>query len=298
MTGRSELEKVALTMLPPKLSCAAVRTLSFHSGGLCEIRLRSNGPFTVTVDGTEFRTGSVCSQDDLEYVVRSLTGNSLYSHAETIREGYICAPGGIRAGVCGRAVTRGGQIDVVTSVSSINIRIPRRVPGAADSVFALVSKLSRPYGVLIHSKPGIGKTTLLRELVCLISTGDGARRIAVVDTRFELSAGLDCAGSLADFLSGYPREKGIEIATRALSPEIVVCDEISTRADADAIMRASCSGVSVIATCHGQSLAEIKKSPAVGELIKVGAFDLFVGLSGRDPSGPGYVIDVVGKAAS
>ncbi|MBQ2468306.1 MAG: hypothetical protein II503_01355, partial [Clostridia bacterium] len=49
MTGRSALERAALTMLPPKLSCAAVRTLSFHSGGLCEIRLRSNGPFTVTV---------------------------------------------------------------------------------------------------------------------------------------------------------------------------------------------------------------------------------------------------------
>ena len=298
MTGRSALERAALTMLPPKLSCAAVRTLSFHAGGLCEIRLRSNGPFTVTVDGTEFRTGAVCSPNDLEYVVRSLTGNSLYSHAETIREGYICAAGGIRAGVCGRAVTRGDRIDAVTLVSSINIRIPHRVSGAADGVFRLISGLSRPYGVLIHSKPGIGKTTLLRELISLLSTGDGARRIAVVDTRHELSAGLECGGALVDFLSGYPREKGIEIATRTLSPEIVVCDEISTRSDADAIMRASSAGVSVIATCHGPSLSEIKRSPAAGELIAAGAFDLFVGLSGRDPSGPGYLLDVVGKAAS
>ena len=113
-----------------------------------------------------------------------------------------------------------------------------------------------------------------------------------------MSAGLECGGALVDFLSGYPREKGIEIATRTLSPEIVVCDEISTRSDADAIMRASSAGVSVIATCHGPSLSEIKRSPAAGELIAAGAFDLFVGLSGRDPSGPGYLLDVVGKAAS
>lgn len=291
------LEKEAILMLPPGLSGAVVRTLAFHTGNLCEIRLRRNGPLTVNVDGTEYRTGASVSSDDVEYVVRTLTGNSLYSHADTIREGFISVEGGIRAGVCGRAVTRDGQIDAVTPISSINVRIPHRVPGASDRVFGLVSKLSPPYGVLIYSKPGVGKTTLLRELICLLSTGDAARRLAVVDTRFELSAGLESESALTDFLCGYPREKGIEIATRTLSPEIVVCDEISTPSDAEAIFKAASSGVSFIATCHGSSFHEIEKSPAVGELIEKCAFDLFVGLKGRVPDGPGYLLDVTEKAS-
>jgi len=298
VTGRSALEKEAILMLPPKLSGAVVRTLAFHAGALCEIRLRANGPLTVTVDGSEFRTGAVCSADDVEYVVRSLSGNSLYSHAETIREGYICASGGIRAGICGRAVTREGKIDALTSVSSINVRIPRRVPGAADGVYKLISTLSPPWGVLIYSKPGVGKTTVLRELICLLSTGDRARRLAVVDTRFELSAGLECHSSLIDFLSGYPREKGIEIATRTLSPEIVVCDEISSLTDAEAVRDAASAGVSVIATCHGPSFARIAGKGAVRSLITSGTFDLFIGLLKRESNGPGYVLDVGEKAAS
>ncbi|MBQ6263786.1 MAG: hypothetical protein IJK58_09765 [Clostridia bacterium] len=298
MTGRSATEKEAILMLPPRLSGAVSRTLAFHSGRLCEIRLRVGGPFTVTVDGNEFRTGAVCSSDDVEYVIRSLTGNSLYSHAETIREGYICSAGGIRAGICGKAVTRDGRIDTVTSVSSLNVRIPHRVPGASERVFKLISKLSPPFGVLIYSKPGVGKTTLLRELIPLLSTGDGARRLSVVDTRFELAAGLDCGDLLADFLSGYPREKGIEIATRTLSPELIVCDEISSRSDAEAILTAASSGVSVIASCHGTTLSEIKRKQPVASLIFAGAFDLFVGLSGRDPDGSGYLLDVDVKAAS
>ncbi len=285
-------------MLPPGLSGAVGRTLTFHAGGLCEIRLRANGPLSVTVDGKEFVTGAVCSSEDIEYVVRALTGNSLYSHAETIREGYICAAGGIRAGVCGRAVTRNGQIDAVTSVSSINVRIPRRVPGAADRIYELISKLSPPFGVLIHSKPGIGKTTLLRELIYLMSTGDEARRVAVVDTRFELSAGLEDSALLVDFLCGYPREKGMEIAARTLSPEIIVCDEITSLSDAEAIRNAASSGVSVIATCHGSSVGDILKTPAVGKLVSSGAFDLFIGLTGREPGGPGYVFVADGKAVS
>ena len=292
MPVRSELEREAIVMLPPRLSGAIVRTLAFRCGGISEIRLRANGPLTVTVDGTEYRTGTLCTQDDLDYTVRSLSGNSLYSHAETIKEGYICSEGGIRAGVCGRAVIRDGGIEAVNYFSSINVRIPRRVPGAADRIFDLISELPFPYGVLIYSKPGVGKTTVLRELISRISTGDRARRMSVVDTRFELSAGIDGEGALVDFLSGYPRGKGIEIATRTLSPEIVMCDELSTVADADAVFNASTSGVSVIATCHGRSVEEIRKSSAVGALIRSGIFDVLIGLSGRECDGPGYLLEI------
>lgn len=292
MTERTLTEKVAITMLPVKLSRAVLDVMPMREGEICEIRLRRDGPLTVTVDGKEIKTGVVCSEDDISHTVRALSGNSLYSHADTIREGYICADGGIRAGVCGRAIVRNGEIDAVTEISSINVRIPHRVPGAADGVFKLLKNLNKPAGVLVYSKPGVGKTTLLRELISRLSYGDSAKRVAVVDTRFELTASLNEEELFADFLCGYPRSKGIEIAVRTLSPDYVVCDEISTPVDAAAVEEASSMGVGMIASCHASSFSEISCSPVIGPLIEKRVFSIYVGLLSRDLSGPGYVLDV------
>ena len=53
------------------------------------------------------------------------------------------------------------------------------------------------------------------------------RRVAIVDERGELG-GFDL-GPCADILRGYPKETGLEVALRTLSPEVIVCDELSQR---------------------------------------------------------------------
>ena len=209
--------------------------------------------------------------------MRAVSGNSLYSHSESIKEGFIVTSDGIRVGICGRAVCEGDRILSVNSFSAVVIRIPSRRPGLADELFALLSKENFRKNVLIYSPPGGGKTTLLRELVFRLSSS--GVRTAAVDSRYEICEGIEGCGVVA--LSGYPRAKGVEIAQRCLSPDCVVCDEISSENDLDAVSKAASGGSAVVATCHAPTfeVAERKTALSDGRAL----FDIYygVGKSGR-----------------
>ena len=126
------------------------------------------------------------SKYEIEETIKNLCGNSMYSHLNTIREGYILAGNGVRAGICGQAVVENGNVTVIKDITSIAIRIPRRIKGAAAPVLELIKQSHYTKNVLIYSKPGIGKTTILRELAAELSSGIDAKRVAVVDTRSEI----------------------------------------------------------------------------------------------------------------
>ena len=282
--GQTLKEREVLMMLPVRLAKAAVKTVSLRAGRINEIRIRTGRPLSVTMGDESVSCGVVCRPDETAYVLDKLCGGSMYSHGDTIREGFVSAPGGIRAGVCGRAVTRDGVIDAVTDVTSVSIRIPQRVPGAADSLFELLESRGFCDNALVYSLPGVGKTTLLRELICRLASGERGRRVAVVDTRFELGAGLEDEPLNADFLLGYPRGKGIEIATRTMAPQFIVCDEIASADDARAVEEAASSGVRIIASIHAGTLGEARTSPFTEKLTDRGVFTVFAGLS-RDGDG-------------
>ena len=69
--------------------------------------------------------------------------------------------------------------------------------------------------------------------------------------------------NLVDVLRGYPRAKGIEIATRTLSPEVIFCDEIGSAEEAKAILSAQNSGVPLIATAHADSRETLFRRPNI-----------------------------------
>ena len=235
---------IASSYLPVRIR-AAVDAARRERGAVDEIRLICGARASVvTVDGT-VTTDVVCREDELRRTVMSLCGNSVYSHSETIREGYVVTSDGIRAGVAGRAVCEGGRIVAVTDVGGLVIRIPSRRPGFADELYGIMERYDFLQNVLVFSAPSGGKTTLLRELAALLSV---KKRVAAVDTRCEITEGLSGYPILT--LYGYPRAKGTEIAVRTMSPEIVVCDEISTEEDLDAVGAAAGAGVTVVASCH------------------------------------------------
>ena len=277
-------------MLPVRLAKAAVKTVALRSGRINEIRIRTGRPLYVTMGNESVSCGVICRPDETAFVLDKLCGGSMYSHGDTIREGFVSAAGGIRAGVCGRAVTRDGKIDAVTDVTSVMIRIPQRVRGAADRVFELMESRGFCDNVLVYSLPGTGKTTLLRELMYRLASGDNARRVAVVDTRFELGAGLEDEPLNADFLLGYPREKGIEIATRTMSPQFIICDEIASAEDARAVEEATSSGVRIVASFHADTLSSVRSSLFTESLIRKNVFGIFAGIS-REGDG-GYSVEL------
>ncbi len=285
----TEEEKTACTYLPVRLANAVRRTYARYAVPMAEIRLRANGPLSLTLGGRKetgrnVLCGPTCTEEELEQTTERLCGGSLYSHFESIRQGMILTAEGLRCGVAGQAVMQGGQIGCVRDISSINIRIPHRLPGAADELYGLLWDRAEKEGsgrqiksVLLISPPGRGKTTVLRELIPCLTEGEGSLRAAIIDTRLELGAGMPRQGT-ADYYSGWPRAEGVLAAIRTMSPQVILCDEVSEESEAVAIRRARAAGVAVIASAHGSSAEEIGKNTAVHSLLKEGVFDLLCGI--------------------
>ncbi len=268
--------QAALSALPEHIADAVCSAAALYGGKCNEIRLCCGGQAYITVCGKNVRTSVICTETDLRSTLTALCAHSLYTHAETIRDGYIFTDTGLRVGVCGRAVCKGGIVEIVNDISSLSIRIPARYIGTADSLYPFVVSEDGVHGMLIWSPPGVGKTTALRELAFLVSGGSHPVRTALIDTRFELSAGIE--GGLMDVFSGYPRALGMEIAIRTMSPQIVFCDEIAGQEDAAAISQCAAAGVAVVASAHGGSIEDILTRPELRELISQGVFPTLVGL--------------------
>lgn len=264
-------EAKALEYLPDNLRSAVIRTSSLY-GSVDEIRLRCGRELSLTINGENVLCGMKCSRADLEETVVHLCQGSLYSHADGIREGVITTDCGIRAGVCGRAVVLNDRMEFVRDISSVCIRIPHRIPGAADEVFRKMGE----GGVLIFSPPGGGKTTILRELIPLLGN---RKRTAVIDTRYELC--VDETGGLADIYAGYSRGTGIRSAVRTMSPEVIICDEIMGDEDVKAILEAHGSGVMVCASVHGSAAETLRRDPGIARLLDAGVFPCLYGRKSR-----------------
>ncbi len=270
----TETETIALSYLPPRLAEAVRKTLSLWNTPVSEIRLREKRLLSVTLGRKNVTCELICTRKEIQHTVAAVCGNSLYSHSESIREGCITTDCGIRVGVCGHAVTSDGHISMVRDITSLNLRIPHRIPGAADELFRRMQNSSN---VLIYSPPGKGKTTVLRELIPLLSSGESAKRCAVIDTRYELCAGID-SSDLTDVFYGYPRYEGILSAVRTMSPEYIICDEISTEQDANALICAHTAGISVCASIHAGNSDELFRIPIVKMMTDARVFDLFYGI--------------------
>ena len=141
----------------------------------------------------------------------------------------------------------------------------------ANEIYAICKDTAR--GVLIFSPPGGGKTTALRSLARSLSRD---RRVVIVDEREEIYTD-ELLDREIDVLSGYRRGYGISLATRSLSPDVILTDEISAE-DATEVLLASNSGVPIIATAHAASVAELMRREGMRRLFECGVFGSAVGI--------------------
>lgn len=243
-----------------------------------EMRMYPNKPVLVRSRSAGTLQGDVLSENEFLCVIDELCQHSLHAHFDTINEGYI-AYRGLRVGICGRAVTAPGRgIIGVRDFSGLCFRIPGVHKGCAD--LAVREFLQTRRGMLFYSPPGQGKTTVLREMICALSSPPHNLRVSAVDTRGELSYGCEGRFGSLDLFTAYPKAKGMEIALRCFAPQVMVCDEIGAAEAQTLLFSASC-GVPILASAHADTLPQLLASPPLAKLHEAGIFGSYVAIRRR-----------------
>jgi len=269
----------ALYGVSDKLKSILIRLPFNIKSAVQEIRIRKNLPLALTVNNEvlfvdsignvqrEIKSNLVIADEaDVNESFSRICGNSVYAHEEELKNGFVIMKNGCRAGISGEM----NEMGIFKRVNSINIRIAKQVIGCADKII----KKYELGGLLIAGPPASGKTTLLRDTVRQLSNGvvGTHKRIAVVDSRGEISGGLtNDLGVNTDVLVTESKALGVEIALRTLFPEIIAFDEISTTEELKRVSQSFYAGVSVITTAHITDSKDLMKRQVTSELIKSGA---------------------------
>lgn len=154
-------------------------------------------------------------------------------------------------------------------VIGLTCRIGRVVTGTIACIkdFCMMGK-----SILFLGRPGVGKTTKLREISRLVADELG-KRVVVVDTSNEIAGDGDtphpAIGHARRMQVRQPEfQKDIMIeAVENHTPEVIVVDEIGTEAEAQAARTIAERGVMLIATAHGTSLESLIKNPTLSDLV-------------------------------
>lgn len=260
----------------------------FNYAGIFELRIRQDKPIFILYYGdyillTDKRQNAVYADKKLiEYILNCLTEMSVYRYNHQIKQGFIIAPSGVRVGLAGEVVLdETGGVRTIRNISSMVIRVPHEIKGCASPIIPFIERDDRILNTLIISPPGCGKTTIIRDLSRLISFGNKVQNILVADERYEISGGELDTGTTTDVFYGGDKGFCFESGTRALAPSVIITDEIGTVHDAEAVYKASFSGISVIATAHARNTQELKQKPALCSLLESRVFERIVVLSSR-----------------
>ena len=271
-----------------------------HLKNISEIRLRASRASSITVFNEnillldEKQKPIKVSSEELDDIFFRICQMSVYKYDNEIKNGYITLNGGSRVGICASAVNTSGEISTIKDISSLNFRISKTIINASKEVFESIYQDDKIYSTLIVSEPCGGKTTMLTDIANNLSK-NGIRSV-VVDERGEIAScymGVPQkdVGQFCDVLDGYSKGDGMMIALRCLSPQAIICDEIGSKSDVDAMMEAMNAGVPVIATAHASNENELLSRPQIEFLINSGAIVKIIILKGQ--ASPGKIKKVI-----
>ena len=154
-------------------------------------------------------------------------------------------------------------------IIGLTCRIGRAVYGTIDIVRDVVEQGK---SILLLGKPGVGKTTLLREVARVLSD-EFNKRVVVVDTSNEIAGDGDIphpAIGRARRMQVPTPQRQADVMIEAVEnhmPEVVVIDEIGTEAEAQAARTIAERGVQLIGTAHGNTLENLVLNPTLSDLV-------------------------------
>ncbi len=232
---------------------------------LYELRIRAQKPVFVNYRGsyrylasfglTEIREHAlICTEEEIADCVYHAGNFSVYSVEEQLKKGFLTASDGERIGLSGEYVLEKGQPLAIRNFTSLCIRVPHEIHGCAKEIY-LRCMSDRVRSVLICSPPGLGKTTILRDLSRILSEKT-KKNILICDERGEISAGE--LGDTCDVMRFSDKETAFEAGIRAMRPDIIITDELSTR-DCAALEKAVAAGIIVVASAHFSDIRYIEK---------------------------------------
>jgi nucleoside-triphosphatase THEP1 len=151
----------------------------------------------------------------------------------------------------------------------LTCRVGRAVYGSVRLIEDLIRSGK---SVLILGRPGVGKTTILRETARVLAD-EASKRVVVVDTSNEIAGDGDVPHP------AIGRARRMQVANTSLQhnvmieavenhmPEVIVIDEMSTELEALAARTIAERGVQLVATAHGNSLANVISNPTLADLV-------------------------------
>ncbi len=275
-----------------------------HADRLQEIRLRVNAPAVVWIDNREWfvdekgmlmdrQPGSgACRAEELEAILKHLCQYSVYAFTDEIRQGFLTIQGGHRIGLSGQVILEDrDRIRNLKYIRYLNIRIAHEIKGVADSVLPyLYDRRGQAFNTLLISPPGCGKTTMLRDIIRYLSDGTKygkGMNVSVVDERSEIAGSYlgiaqNDVGIRTDVLDGCPKQEGMMLLIRAMSPQVLAVDELGNEGDIRALQMASGCGCRLLATIHGSSLEEIRDKKYMRNVIEERLFERYLVLTRKN----------------
>ena len=291
-----------------------------------EIRIRMGKPCLIYINNQEYiltkrgflhssferRNKSefyIVEKDHIRHILDKMSGYSLYAYEDELRQGYFTLEGGHRVGLAGKTVVENSSVKIMKDISFLNIRIAHEKKNCGKKVIGKLIQNGKLKHTLILSPPGCGKTTLLRDLIRLISNGfyneDKGDRlyfpgvtVGVVDERSEIGASVKGVpmtdlGIRTDLIDGCPKHIGIFLLLRSMAPKVIAVDEIGSEQDFEALRQAVNSGCVILATAHGSNLEDILKKEVFASFLKEKIFERYIILSGRNGKGTVEKIEVM-----